>query len=75
MTSYFVLKEGFRKVDFDYIVESAKMSKKNGAKHFHLVSSAGADKNSYFLYPKVKGESEEAISEMGFERTSIYRPK
>ena len=51
------------------------MSKKNGAKHFHLVSSAGADKNSFFLYPKVKGESEEAISEMGFERVSIYRPK
>ncbi len=67
--------EGFRKVDFDYIVNSAKMAHKNGCKHFHLVSSAGADKNSYLLYTKTKGESEEAISKMGFEKLSIYRPK
>ncbi len=51
------------------------MAKKNGIKQFHLVSSSGADKNSMFLYPKVKGESEEAISKLNFEKTSIYRPK
>lgn len=70
-----LVKDGFRKVDYDYIVGSAQVAKKNGCKHFHLVSSAGADKNAYLLYPKVKGESEEAISQMGFERASIYRPK
>ena len=51
------------------------MAKKHGCKQFHLVSSAGADKNSMLLYPKTKGESEEAISNLGFEKTSIYRPK
>ena len=67
--------EGFRKVDYDYIVESAKISKKNGCKHFHLVSSAGADKNSMLLYPKTKGEAEAAITDIGFDKFSIYRPK
>ena len=68
-------KDGFRKVDFDYVVNSAQVAKKNGIKQFHLVSSAGADKNAMLLYPKVKGESEEAISKLDFEKASIYRPK
>ena len=72
---YKIYQDGFRKVDYDYIVNSAKIAKKQGCKQFHLVSSAGADKNSLLLYPKVKGESEEAISNLGFEKASIYRPK
>lgn len=67
--------DGFRKVDFDYVVESAKIAKKNGCKQFHLVSSTGANKNSLFLYPEVKGKAEEAVSNLGFEQTAIYRPK
>jgi len=65
---------GFYKVDHDYVVNSAKMAKVGGTKHFHLVSSVGANKNSYFLYPKTKGEVEEELTQMGFERLSIYRP-
>lgn len=72
---FFLKQDGFRKVDYDYVVGSAQMAKKNGVKQFHLISSAGADKNSYFLYPKTKGESEEAVSNLGFEKTAIYRPK
>jgi len=68
-------KEGFRKVDFDYVVNSAKMAKKNGVKQFHLVSSSGANKDSGLLYPQVKGQSEEAIKELNFDRYFIYRPK
>lgn len=51
------------------------MAKKNGCKQFHLVSSTGANKDSSFLYPKTKGEAEEVISNLGFEKTAIYRPK
>ena len=71
----FLIKEGFRKVDFDYVVASAKMAKKNGCKQFHLVSSSGANKNAFLLYPKTKGEAEEEISKIDFEKTAIYRPK
>ena len=46
--------DGFRRVDFDYIVNVARLGKEQGCEHFHLVSSQGADENSFFLYPKVK---------------------
>lgn len=65
---------GFYRVDHDYVVESAKLTKEGGCKHFHLVSSGGANKNSSFLYMKTKGETEDEVSKMGFERVSIYRP-
>jgi len=66
--------EGFRRVDFDYIVGAARLAKLEGCKHFHLVSSQGADPESLFLYPKVKGQTERALTQMSFERLSIYRP-
>ncbi len=62
-------------MDYDYIVNSAKVAKQNGCKQFHLVSSSGADKNSFFLYTKTKGEAEDAVSNMNFDRVAIYRPK
>jgi hypothetical protein len=48
------LKEGFIKVDHDYIVGSAKLAKAAGCEHFSLISSQGANANSWFLYMKVK---------------------
>ncbi|CAF1221174.1 unnamed protein product [Rotaria sordida] len=66
--------EGFRQVDFDYIVGAARLAKQEGCKHFHLVSSQGADPYSLFLYTKVKGQTETALTQMSFERLSIYRP-
>lgn len=65
---------GFYRVDHDYVVETAKLSKEGGCKHFHLVSSGGANKNSSFLYMKTKGEADDDVSKLGFERLSIYRP-
>ncbi|CAF0838017.1 unnamed protein product [Adineta ricciae] len=66
--------EGFRRVDYDYVVGAARLAKQEGCEHFHLVSSQGANENSYLLYPQVKGQSEAALSKMGFLRLSIYRP-
>ena len=67
-------KSGFRRVDFDYTLESAKLSKQSGCKQFHLVSSMGANVNAYFLYPKTKGEIEAAVAALNFENCAIYRP-
>lgn len=39
------------------------------------MSSSGADKSSFFLYPKTKGEAEEAVGNMDFEKAAMYRPK
>jgi len=66
--------EGFYRVDHDYVVETAKLAKQGGCKHFHLVTSGGANKNAFFLYPKTKGEAEEDVTKLEFERLSIYRP-
>jgi oxidoreductase len=47
-------KEGFIKVDHDYVVNSAKILKTTGCKDFHLLTSKGSDPNSWFLYPQTK---------------------
>ena len=49
-------KEGFIKVDRDYVVSSAKILKSIGCQHFHLVTSQGSNKDSMFLYTKTKGK-------------------
>ncbi|KAM3877336.1 oxidoreductase HTATIP2-like [Diretmus argenteus] len=66
--------EGFIRVDHDYVLKSAELAKAGGCTHFHLESSKGADKNSNFLYLKVKGQVEADVEALGFDRFSIYRP-
>jgi uncharacterized protein YbjT (DUF2867 family) len=67
-------KEAFRKIDFDYPLLIAKLTKALGAKQFLLVSALGANKASSVFYNKVKGEIEEAISSLGFESYHVLRP-
>ena len=67
--------DGFVKVDHDYIMAVGQLAKQGGCKHFSLVSSAGANKNSKVLYYKVKGQVEEEMKQLGFPRLSIWRPK
>ncbi|MFN6943995.1 MAG: NAD-dependent epimerase/dehydratase family protein [Cytophagaceae bacterium] len=67
-------KEAFRKVDFELVVELAKKAKNNGVNSFHVISSMGADKNSFFFYNKVKGEMQEALEKLNFGRLFIYQP-
>ena len=66
--------EAFRKVDFTYAHEAAKLAAANGAKQFLLVSSLGADAKSSVFYSRVKGEIEAAISALNFASVSIFRP-
>ncbi|CAG2204982.1 HTATIP2 [Mytilus edulis] len=67
-------KAGFIKVDHDYVVNSAEVAKSVGCKHFLLVSSYGAKKDSFFLYPKTKGEVEDELKAINFDNLSIFRP-
>ncbi len=64
----------FRAVDLDLAVGFARAAKAGGAGSFGLVSSAGANAGSSFLYPRVKGEAEEAVAALGFETVVIARP-
>jgi len=67
-------KEAFRKVDFEYPLALAQVSKSQGASQYLLVSALGANKNSGIFYNKVKGEIEDAISHVLFRCTHIFRP-
>ncbi|OOF98825.1 hypothetical protein ASPCADRAFT_204539 [Aspergillus carbonarius ITEM 5010] len=62
------------KVEHGLNVELARAARDAGAKVYVLISSTGADKNSSFGYPRMKGEIEEEVKAMGFERTIILRP-
>ena len=67
-------KERFYEVDFTYPLRLAVATKLAGAKQFLLVSALGANKKSSVFYNKVKGEVEEAITNLGFESLHIMRP-
>ena len=58
-------------MDRDYPIEFAKLAVNVGAKEFYLVSSMGAKASSWFLYPKTKGQAEEALKEAGLNRLII----
>lgn len=67
-------KEQFWKVDHDYPLALARISKDNGAKKFLLVSALGADADSSIYYNQVKGRIETAIDGVGFDSYHIFRP-
>jgi len=64
----------FTKVDYEYQLKIAEIARRNGARIFVLLSSIGADKRSMVLYTKVKGEVEDAISKLGYDKVIILRP-
>ena len=61
-------------VDFTYQYEFAKMASDNGINHFSLVSSVGANERSFFFYPKIKGELEQAVKKLPFKKIQIFQP-
>jgi uncharacterized protein YbjT (DUF2867 family) len=64
----------FRKVDFEYVVRFASAARSAGATRFMLVSAVGASPRSRIFYSRVKGETEDAVAALAFERLHIFRP-
>ncbi|HEY1772969.1 MAG TPA: NAD(P)H-binding protein [Gammaproteobacteria bacterium] len=64
----------FRAVDFDANLAVAKAALAAGAKRAGLVSAMGADAGSKIFYSRVKGELEEALSDLPFEGLVMARP-
>jgi len=67
-------KDQFYKVDFTYVYEIAKATAEQGAEHFLLVSSIGANPESGIFYNRVKGTLEKAVQQLPFRSISIFRP-
>ncbi len=66
--------EAFSKVDLEYPLSIAKVAKENGAKHFLLMSSLGANAASGNFYLKTKGTLENNLRDLNFDSLSIFRP-
>jgi uncharacterized protein YbjT (DUF2867 family) len=66
--------QAFRRVDVDYPLAAARLSRQAGAKRFLLVSSVGADAAAKNFYLKTKGELEQEIGKLGFTAFHIFRP-
>jgi len=67
-------KEAFRQVDYALPLAFARLAHQQGAETFALVSAIGADADSWFLYPRTKGEVERDMKLVGFKSLTILRP-
>ena len=66
--------EAFRRVDHDIPVHAARVASAQGARHFLLVSAAGADAGSRVFYNRVKGETEAEVGAFPFAGVALLRP-
>ncbi len=64
----------FRKVDYTYVMELARVALRHRAAQFLVVTAVGADPRSRVFYSRVKGEVEDALRRLQFEGLHIFRP-
>ena len=64
----------FRAADKDLVLACAQAAKAAGVRQCIVVSSVGAAISSRGLYLRVKGEVEDALAKLKFERLDILRP-
>lgn len=62
------------KIDYQYQYDFAKAAKENGVRNYILVSAGFSNSNSPFFYSKMKGQLDEDIIKLGFEKTIIFKP-
>lgn len=66
--------EGFARVDRDLVLSVASAARAAGARQAVIVSSVGADSRARNTYLRVKGEIEERIQALGFQRCDFLQP-
>lgn len=62
------------KIDHTYQLEAAKIAVSNGVKEYVLVSSAGANSSSRAFYTRMKGELEDDVKTLAFDKIRIMQP-
>ena len=67
-------KEAQRKVDYDFQYNFAKAAKENEVEDYVLVSAYGANAKSKIFYSKMKGELEDAVKQLHFNKITIFKP-
>ncbi|KAL1759767.1 hypothetical protein FB107DRAFT_204430 [Schizophyllum commune] len=67
--------EKFEKIDREYVINAAREARVEGhAQRVVYLSSAGANAQSYFLYPRSKGLTEIGLAKLGYDDTIVFRP-
>lgn len=64
----------FRAVDHDAVIAFARAARAAGVRHMLSVSSVGADAGSRNVYLRTKGETDQSLQGIGFDRLDIFRP-
>jgi uncharacterized protein YbjT (DUF2867 family) len=67
-------RQAFRAVDHDLVLECAAAAKAAGARQLIVVSSVGAQFSSKNFYLSVKGEVEDKLAKLHFDRLDVIRP-
>ncbi len=67
-------KEAFRKVDYQYPMDIARLGLANGAQQFAIVTAMGADPDSRIFYNKIKGEVERDLTLLNYPTLLLFRP-
>ena len=67
-------KEEFVRIDKDVVIAFATICKQNGVRHFELLGAVGADSKSRAFYLRIKGELEDALVGLNFDRLSLFQP-
>jgi uncharacterized protein YbjT (DUF2867 family) len=67
-------REEFLRVDRDAVLAFGKACRDAGIRHFSLLCAVGADSKSAFFYPRTKGQLEDGLAALGFERLSFFEP-
>ncbi|WP_295635768.1 NAD(P)H-binding protein [Novosphingobium sp.] len=67
-------KTAFRAVDHDLVLACARAAKQAGIRQAIVVSSVGAKAGARNFYLSVKGETEDALARLHFNRLDVLRP-
>ncbi len=67
-------KDAFKKIDYEYALTAASLAKQQQAKRLIVVTAVGSNKNSSIFYNRVKGELEQALTDLGFDELQIIQP-
>lgn len=67
-------KDAQYKVDYTYQYQAALAAAKAGVSALVLISSSGASSKSRIFYSRMKGELDDAVSKLAFNKIRILRP-
>jgi len=67
-------RDAYRRIDFGYPLEAARLGLQHGATHYLVVTAVGADSGSRIFYNRLKGELEDALSLLDYPSLTIARP-